>query len=79
MPIYDYACADCRHRFEHMQALSSNNPLKCPACGSSAVSKLVSIPGLIRTSTAPQGGRTCCGSNERCDRPPCSSDGQCHR
>jgi len=79
MPIYDFACADCGHRFEQMCEMSAAAQLKCPSCGSSTVNKLVSMPGLIRTADRAQGGQTCCGRSERCDTPPCSSGGQCQR
>jgi len=79
MPIYDYVCTSCGSRFEHMQAGTEVKNLACPACGSSAVSKLVSIPGIIRGNSKPHGGQTCCGREERCDKPPCSTDSRCRR
>ncbi len=78
MPIYDYACIDCGHHFEHMHAISEAGRPQCPSCGSSSVTKLMSTPGLIRAARL-HGSGTCCGREERCDRPPCSTDGQCHR
>ena len=44
MPIYEYACGACEHRFETIQR-ASEEPLKdCPACGESALKKLLSAP-----------------------------------
>lgn len=44
MPIYEYACGTCEHRFETIQR-ASEEPLKdCPACGASALKKLLSAP-----------------------------------
>ena len=44
MPIYEYACGSCEHRFETIQR-ASEEPLKdCPACGASALKKLLSAP-----------------------------------
>ena len=44
MPIYEYACGACEHRFETIQR-ASEEPLKdCPACGASALRKLLSAP-----------------------------------
>ena len=44
MPIYEYACGTCRHRFETIQR-ASEAPLKdCPTCGESALKKLLSAP-----------------------------------
>ena len=79
MPIYDYACADCGHCFELMHQMGGAGELKCPSCGSSRVSKQISMPGLIRTASKSQGGQTCCGRSERCDEPPCSAGGACYR
>jgi putative FmdB family regulatory protein len=79
MPVYEYACADCGYRFEYAYKIGDVRELKCPSCGSKSVSKLISIPGLVRSSGLSHGGRTCCGRTERCEKPPCSSDGRCHR
>lgn len=79
MPIYEFACADCGYRFEYTSKSGDAREVKCPSCGSHAVSKLISIPGLVRSSSMPHGGHTCCGRTERCDKPPCSSDGRCRR
>ena len=44
MPIYEYACGTCEHRFETIQR-AGEEPLKdCPACGESALKKLLSAP-----------------------------------
>ena len=44
MPIYEYACGACEHRFETIQR-ASEEPLKdCPDCGESALKKLLSAP-----------------------------------
>ncbi|MFA5078265.1 MAG: zinc ribbon domain-containing protein [Dehalococcoidia bacterium] len=79
MPIYDYACTDCGHRFEHMHEMVNKIVLKCPNCGGSSVSKLISVPGLIRNTDRGQDGQTCCGRTERCERPPCTDNCGCHR
>jgi putative FmdB family regulatory protein len=42
MPIYEYQCEACGHKFEKLQKLS-DGPLKdCPACSESTLTKLVS-------------------------------------
>ncbi len=42
MPIYEYQCDDCSHKFETLQKIS-DEPLKdCPECGEAALRKLVS-------------------------------------
>jgi putative FmdB family regulatory protein len=79
MPIYDYSCATCGKHFEHIQKLTEVMNPTCPDCGSSSVNKLISTPGLVRANNRPHGGQTCCGREERCEKPPCSADGGCHR
>ena len=46
MPIYDFACSACGHRFERLQKLSDADPSACPACGQDAVSRQVTAPGF---------------------------------
>jgi len=46
MPLYDYQCGVCSHRFEELQRVD-DPPLKdCPSCGKSALKKLVSAPAF---------------------------------
>lgn len=33
MPIYEYECASCRHRFSVWARMSDPSPEKCPECG----------------------------------------------
>jgi putative FmdB family regulatory protein len=40
MPIYEYACADCGHRFEEL-IFSDEKPL-CPKCESASAEKQLS-------------------------------------
>jgi putative FmdB family regulatory protein len=32
MPIYDYVCGACRHRFEVFHGLNESGPRQCPVC-----------------------------------------------
>ena len=45
MPLYEYECAACRHRFELIQKFSDPPVEKCPACGGT-VHKLQSAPAI---------------------------------
>jgi len=42
MPIYEYECRDCGHRFEALQKISDAPLTDCPVCGKASVNKLVS-------------------------------------
>ena len=33
MPIYDYVCGSCGHRFEVLRGINEAGPRQCPECG----------------------------------------------
>ena len=45
MPLYEYQCDACRHRFEVIQKFSDPRVEKCPSCGGT-VQKLQSAPAI---------------------------------
>jgi putative FmdB family regulatory protein len=45
MPLYEYQCKKCRHRFEKIQKFSDPPVKKCPECGGS-VEQLLSPPAV---------------------------------
>jgi putative FmdB family regulatory protein len=45
MPLYEYECEACGHRFEQIQSFSDPPVEKCPVCGGS-VRKLLSTPAI---------------------------------
>ncbi|MDH4062940.1 MAG: zinc ribbon domain-containing protein [Acidobacteriota bacterium] len=45
MPLYEYQCDACAHRFELIQKFSDPPPAVCPKCGG-AVKKLFSSPAI---------------------------------
>lgn len=47
MPIYEYQCKKCGHRFERMQKMSDPHPANCPDCGAKkSVEQLLSAPAV---------------------------------
>jgi putative FmdB family regulatory protein len=46
VPIYEYECEKCQHRFEVLQKFNERPLKKCPKCGG-RVGKLLSPPGLV--------------------------------
>jgi putative FmdB family regulatory protein len=44
MPIYEFECSQCGHRFDHLQKLSDADPMVCPSCD---------MPNLFRRVSAP--------------------------
>jgi len=45
MPIYEYECGRCQHRFELIQKFSDKQVRKCPECGG-RVERLISPPAI---------------------------------
>lgn len=46
MPLYEYQCDSCGHRFELIRKFSDPPFEVCPECGKSPVRKLISAPGI---------------------------------
>lgn len=51
MPIYEYECPRCEHRFEELIRLSDPDPEACPACGQSSVRRRISAPSFRLAGT----------------------------
>lgn len=45
MPLYEYECFVCHHRFERIQRASAAPISSCPECGG-AVRRLLGVPAL---------------------------------
>jgi putative FmdB family regulatory protein len=45
MPLYEYQCKKCHHRFERIQRFSDPHVKKCPDCGG-PVEQMVSAPAV---------------------------------
>ena len=46
MPLYEYECSACHHKWEQIQTFSDPIVRKCPKCGKSKVKKLLSSPAI---------------------------------
>ncbi len=46
MPIYEFECSQCGHRFDRLQKLSDADPAECPQCGAPKVQRRVSAPSF---------------------------------
>ena len=78
MPIYEYKCKACGQTSEVLvQSFFSPPAPKCPDCGKDMERRL--SPPVMVTEKGRHSGKTCCGREERCKKPPCSSGGSCHR
>jgi putative FmdB family regulatory protein len=45
MPLYEYQCQKCRHRFEKIQKFSDKPIKKCPECGG-RVEQVINAPAV---------------------------------
>lgn len=73
MPIYEYHCPTCSHRFEKLQPMSADGT-DCPVCeqpARRAISVFASVskgegPATDLSSLPPLGGGGCCGGGCGC-------------
>ena len=79
MPIYEYHCNNCGATSEFLVGVGSKEQtLRCKQCGSPPLEKMISVSHSLKVEKrAP--GYTCCGREERCSTPPCSTGGVCGR
>ncbi len=61
MPIYEFRCRKCRHKFETLASMNEDGSgLNCPECGEPKPEKLLSIFSASGTgSPAASGGGGC--------------------
>lgn len=45
MPLYEYQCTRCRHRFEKIEKVSGPHMRKCPKCGGK-LERLMTVPAI---------------------------------
>ena len=64
MPVYDYKCMQCGHRFDMLRSVSARDEVLCPKCGG-AVARVYEgkWSSLGRTSV---GGCSCGGNCQGC-------------
>jgi putative FmdB family regulatory protein len=61
MPIFEYSCRKCEHRFEQI-VLSAREKIACPKCCSDSVEKLLSVfssPPSGQEASSSAGGCAC--------------------
>lgn len=83
MPTYEYECKACGLRFDRRQAITERALVECPECHGEVRRLIGPGAGLIvkggdrgsagdaGACSLERGGRTCCGRDERCGKPPC--------
>lgn len=46
MPIYEFECPSCAHRFERLQKVADADPSDCPECGKAGVRRRLTAPAF---------------------------------
>jgi putative FmdB family regulatory protein len=84
MPLYEYECKKCGHRFEKIQKFSDKMVKKCPECGGQ-VEQMISAPAVqfkgsgwyvtdyAKKSSSPGSGGDSASRDKKDDKP--KSDG----
>jgi putative FmdB family regulatory protein len=67
MPIFEYTCESCGHRFEYLTRAS--HEAACPACDSSALSKQLSTFAVRAPGAAPRADVAAPGPCGACGDP----------
>lgn len=44
MPIYEYACKNCKHTLDALQKMNEDPLVFCPSCGEAGLKRLISAP-----------------------------------
>ena len=73
MPIYEYGCATCGHKFEKLQPMNAPDA-ECPVCEQPARRAVSVFASVSRSKTEaglpnplpPMGGGGCCGGGCGC-------------
>lgn len=78
MPVYDFKCRECGTVSEVFLRDGDIGKARCPDCGSGEMEKLLSAFHTVSKGGNPP-GTTCCGREERCEKPPCSDEGSCYK
>ena len=46
MPIYEFECPSCAHRFERLQKVADADPTDCPECAKAGVRRRLTAPAF---------------------------------
>lgn len=79
MPMFEYQCRQCGEIKEVLVFPESDEgAIICAHCGSPDMERILSAHTSPPAYSRPK-GQTCCGREERCEAPPCSTGGSCSR
>jgi len=46
VPLHEFQCSKCGHRFERIQKFSDSDPKKCPKCSAGKLKRLLHAPAV---------------------------------
>ena len=67
MPLFEYRCRDCGRDFETLVTARTAESVRCPACESASVERLIALPAVGRVAEGSP------ATNCRADGPPCGA------
>ncbi len=70
MPPYEYECPSCGKTEERLLGVIENPEVICRDCSTEMQRVLARTANHRGVYQRPR-GKTCCGADERCDKPPC--------
>jgi len=82
MPMYEYRCTVCGAVSEFLEGITQDKAIRqCSRCGSDELTRILSsgISSRMGKIMGSQGGKTCCGRDERCSTAPCAQGAACHK
>jgi len=54
MPLYEYGCSECEHKFETVHGVNDPQPRKCPECGKVKLKRILfSKPAILHIRYSP--------------------------
>lgn len=68
MPIFEYACETCHHKFEKL-VLNGKTDIECPSCQGTNLRKLFSVFASIAAEEPTCGSSYDAGPCGSCERP----------
>lgn len=74
MPLFDYRCEECGHITEYLERADADGEHVCEACGSSKLTRQLSICSVqMSQGSQPAGGSSCsiCGPSGGCSSGAC--------
>ena len=73
MPLFEYTCQSCGHRFEHL--VRADREAACPKCHGTSLNKLLSTFAVGASFGSAQGKSFGSAQDSRSDAGPCGACG----